>query len=303
MSRIKFIAITVSVFIILDLACNLSSTPVGVTATKPEPTVPIETQVAGIVAATEAAQTALANAVASTLAARATNTPEYTFTPSLTPTPSFTPTPTFTFTPSTPKVSVSSNTFCRTGPGEPYDILGTMNVGESAEVIGRNAAGDTWIIRLPSNPAIICWLWGYYATVTGDTSDLTVYTAPPTPTPIPIPDFTITYLQHIQCEMHGLRYQITNNGSATWESISYSAYDSVTALTVSEVSSNSFRDVNYDCMTANDLQDLEPGEWGIVTFGGFPYNPNGHSITATFKLCSLNGLAGNCVNKSITFTP
>jgi hypothetical protein len=121
--------------------------------------------------------------------------------------------------------------------------------------------------------------------------------------PTPIPDFTITYLQHILCGLHGFRYQITNTGSETWESIAYSAYDSVTAVTVSEISSNTFKDINYDCMTANELQNLEPGEWGIVTFGGFPYNPAGHSITATFKLCSLNTLAGMCLNKTITFTP
>jgi len=82
-------------------------------------------------------------------------------------------------------VTVSVDTNCRLGPGTAYAIVGALAVGQSAEVVGRSASSDNWIIRLPSNLAVTCWLWGQYATVTGDTSTLPVITPPPTPTMTP----------------------------------------------------------------------------------------------------------------------
>lgn len=106
--------------------------------------------------------------------------------PSDTPSPTFTstmtPTLTLTVTPSVPTVSVSADTNCRTGPGKEYDYLGALMVGESAEVVGKNTITGYWIIKNPDRDGV-CWLWDFYATVSGDTSKLQEYTIPPTPTP------------------------------------------------------------------------------------------------------------------------
>jgi hypothetical protein len=101
-----------------------------------------------------------------------------------TPEPSLTPSPTITLTPtqSVPVVSVSRNTNCRTGPGEPYDIIGSLLENEEAEVVGVSSDGGTWIIQNPDR-AGECWLWGYYASVSGPVENLPVYETPPTPTP------------------------------------------------------------------------------------------------------------------------
>jgi hypothetical protein len=79
-------------------------------------------------------------------------------------------------------VSVSTNTNCRTGPGTVFDIVGALVVGEQAEVVGKGEWGNYWIIKNPDG-AGECWLWSNYATVTGPTDGLTVYSPPPTPTP------------------------------------------------------------------------------------------------------------------------
>jgi hypothetical protein len=84
-----------------------------------------------------------------------------------TPPPSLTPSETATFTPSVVTLGVSGNTNCRTGPGMVYDLLDALLVGQTAEVVGRDAAGENWVIKPPSNPARTCWLWGRYATVSG----------------------------------------------------------------------------------------------------------------------------------------
>ncbi len=113
-------------------------------------------------------------------------TPINTETPTLTPPPTFTSTPAFTATPTIPFASVSVNTNCRTGPGKVYDYLGALMVGEKAEVVGKHTASNYWIIKNP-NGIGNCWLWGYYASVDGNTANLQEYAVPATPTPtIPV---------------------------------------------------------------------------------------------------------------------
>jgi hypothetical protein len=193
-------------------------------------------------------------------------------------------------------------TNCRSGPGTPYDILGVLQVGQSAEVIGRNAASDTWIIKLPSNPAITCWLWGYYATVVGNTSGLTVYTPPPTPTPAAT--FTLSYLSTAFCGVYAFRIQIVNVGSVTFSSYQVVTTDNTTATTTTYME-DTFTDYTGCGPFASQLQDLEPGEMGVAGNWGGPlgYDPSGNSITTTYKLCSGDTLSGICAEKTITFTP
>lgn len=104
--------------------------------------------------------------------------------PTETLTPEFTATITLTPTPEVPMVSVSVNTNCRTGPNIQFDLIGALNVGQNAEVVGRYQNGAYWIIKNPGSSGN-CWLWGNYATVTGNTSNLPEFPSPPTPTPYP----------------------------------------------------------------------------------------------------------------------
>ena len=92
-----------------------------------------------------------------------------------------------------PTVTVSTATNCRTGPGQAYPSIFGLPVGQIAEVVGKNTSTNYWIIKIP-NGAGTCWLWGQYATVTGDTSALPTVAIPPTPTPTitPTPKVTVT---------------------------------------------------------------------------------------------------------------
>jgi hypothetical protein len=127
--------------------------------------------------------------IALTLTAQAqlleTPTPLDTATPELTSTPEFTPTPTV------PTVSVSVNTNCRTGPSTQYDLVGGVNVGQTAVVVGKSTSTGYWIIN-NLNGSGTCWLWGQYATVSGNTAGLPEYPIPATPTPSPTPTATST---------------------------------------------------------------------------------------------------------------
>ncbi|MGD8604406.1 MAG: hypothetical protein PVF49_07530 [Anaerolineales bacterium] len=114
------------------------------------------------------------NTLAASAFPQATDTPEA---------PTSTPTITPTATSSIPMVSVSQNTNCRFGPGTVYDLLGALLIGETTEVTARSSVPNYWVVSNPDRPGE-CWLWGQYASVTGDTSSLAVRTPPPTPTPL-----------------------------------------------------------------------------------------------------------------------
>jgi len=157
----KRMLIAPSVLLIAALACNAPATgagsPSNTTDNGPASTI------TALAATIEAQGTAGAN----------TDTP-------LAPTD--TATVTQTPTPSVPMVSVSQTTNCRTGPGTVYDLLGSLVTGQSAQVVGKYSAMNYWIINTPGSSGT-CWLWGQYATVSGNTSGLPEMIPPPTPTP------------------------------------------------------------------------------------------------------------------------
>ena len=277
------------------VACNLvkaspGSEPPGGSTTNPQG------QVGQAVQQTFDAQTQVANAVAATVAAMASKTAEFTLTPSLTPTLMF------TVTLAVPMVSVSEQTNCRSGPGTAYDVLGIMNVGETAQVVGISVSKDNWIIKLPSNPAITCWLWGYYATVVGITSGLTVYTPPPTPTPAA----SFTYLYKSLAIGPGyvcLLFNVVNTGALTWMSYSFTVHDATQGVTGTNAGSNGFTDYGPWCTVSTGFQaDLAHGEAGTASVKiNLPSSPVGDHFDATLTLCTANGLSGTCLPKTINF--
>jgi Bacterial SH3 domain len=91
-----------------------------------------------------------------------------------------TPDVSFASTPIAPMVSVSSPTNCRTGPSTDYDLLYTLNVGQTVNVVGKYSSGNYWIINNP-NGGGNCWLWGQYATIIGNTANLPEMVPPPAP--------------------------------------------------------------------------------------------------------------------------
>jgi hypothetical protein len=129
-----------------------------------------------------------------------TDTPSPTGTPTSTETSTPSPSPTATDTPlipisgvsSPPQVSVSVATNCRTGPSTKYDLIIALQPGQAAQVVGKYTPSNYWIIKTPAGG--ICWLWGQYASITGDTSSLPEFPVPPLPTSrfTSTPQFTTT---------------------------------------------------------------------------------------------------------------
>ena len=93
-------------------------------------------------------------------------------------------------------VTVSIATNCRSGPGQSFASLYGMPVGQVAKVVAKNTTTGYWIIEIPGQNGQTCWLWGQYATVSGDTSTLnnvvTPTSAPRTVTPTKAITSTVT---------------------------------------------------------------------------------------------------------------
>ena len=91
-------------------------------------------------------------------------------------------TPTISQSEVTVVVSVATN--CRKGPGQAYESVYGLPVGVTGKVVGKNTSvPNYWVIEIPNTNGGTCWLWGQYATVTGDTNTLKVVAVPATPTP------------------------------------------------------------------------------------------------------------------------
>ncbi len=284
----KRILLSVSSLLIASLACVLPAT-----TSTPDPNV-INTAIAQTVAA-------MVSKAAPSLAPiiTATDTPIFTFTPTLTPTETVTPSPVFTATPLVPQISVSVATNCRVGPGKIYDRVGALLVGEVAEVSGRDPTGTYWLIRNPESGAEFCWLWGEYATVTGNFAGLPMFTPPPTPTPVP--NFIASYGGKDTCVGWWVDIDLDNTGGVAFESVSLTLRDTVTN-TVQSVYSNNFTDID-GCLDSETKESLSPGGTRTISSPAFAYDPAGHKLRATITLCSNNDNNGTCITQVITFTP
>jgi hypothetical protein len=317
----KIIALLSVFLIVFASACSLSGetgVPNPVNTDLVASLAALQTEVAVMETSTFSAQPSIADTLPATQPALPSATSELPPPASLTPTPtltftaSFTPSQTPSSTASIPLVSVSVQTNCRSGPGAEYDLLGVLPVGQTAQVLGQDPNSGYWIIRLPSNPAIICWLWGQHSTVLGNTAGLPVYAPPPTPTlkvtatptvtSTPQASFVVIYSSTTECSgAYLIKFRITNNGNKTWESNRIIVTDQTTGETQT-IARDEFPLYN-GCDRASYDINLDPGEVGISTSAGLSANPAGDSLTATIRVCSKDGMAGTCQEKTITFTP
>lgn len=252
--------------------------------------------------------------------------PTFTFTPTLIRptarpvTETFTPEPTLTFDSTSATASfsqptlesiiitVSRPTNCRIGPGTAYEIAGTLLVDEEATVLGRDPSNKYWYIPNPDPGIEYCWVWGEYATLTGNTLILPVYTpiATSTSTPTAQPDITFD-IKGLKLDKCGSEFwaevQITNTSQNKlgFNSVKLEAQDTDTGTTRIN-SANGF--VNRDgCGTYSRVDTLEFEKSAIVSGPAFSYNPNGHIIRVYVTVCTEKDLKGSCRTIRVVITP
>ena len=150
--------------------------PQGFFAPPPPPPPPSENLPATITAQAVQLQGLTATALAQPIIVVITNTPEAAL-------PAATIGPALNAVAASPTigavtVSVSQNTNCRTGPSQEFKDIFALGVGQTAEVVGKNILNNYWIIKIPDGSGKTCWLWGRYATVSGDSAMLAEVVTP-----------------------------------------------------------------------------------------------------------------------------
>ena len=110
----------------------------------------------------------------------ATNTSvQSTSIPSTTSPPSSTPPPTLTSTPTVPSASAKDVAVnCRFGPGTAWVALSALNVGQSAQIVGKNADGSWWYIADPFSSGRNCWVSVSVTNASGNLASIPVVEAP-----------------------------------------------------------------------------------------------------------------------------
>jgi len=251
-----------------------------------------------------ASQDQIATAVAATVRALELSAPTLP-PPSETPqpptsTPTSTPTPASTSTPPAPRIRVSENTNCRSGPAASYDFLGALRVGQVAEVAARSTVPDYWYIHNPDRPGEFCWLWGEYATLEGDPGALPAYT--PAPSPTPSIDF-ILYLNSFQpCGSDTqVVFTIQNISGTTFMTGQIHIFNlsNSTDIYGPLLDRHPFAPGSTDCPPGHGNVLLPGAAAYIVAPLGTP--PTGVAARATIKLCTGDYLGGDCLTKTIDF--
>lgn len=303
----KFSPFSCFIFILLfaALACSTSPSPIV-----PTQSVDLSTVIAQTAAV---AQTQTALAVPPT--AVESSTPTITLTATNTATETPTVTSIFSPTPEAAMISVSVATNCRNGPGKVYDYEGALLIGKTVQILARESTGDYWYIHNPeTTDDLYCWIWGKYATITGDVSVLPMYTPPPTPTATPTSDATITptatatkkasdgsfvvsYNNTDTCSPNWWTdYKLRNNGLISFQSMKITIKDMSNSNTF-EKSSNVFTDLG-GCSTSAEKDVLDPGDILIFSGPNFSYDPSGHLLRISLTLCTGNAQKGTCVKQN-----
>jgi hypothetical protein len=298
----KFNSFYAPVFILIFamLACAVpTATPVVVPTTQ---SINVNTAIV------QTAAVALTQTAAVLPPASNTFTPSATFTATHTATETPTLMSLFTPTPEVALITVSVATNCRNGPGKVYDYEGALLIGETTQVLARDPSGEYWYARNPdSSGADYCWIWGKYATLSGNISILPVYTPPPTPTATftPLPTFTGTGPGSFFVSYSGLDtctgewwvdVKITNNGTVTYRSLDVIVKDMQTSVTI-EALADEFTD--HDGCNKTVIRDvLGPGDTHILSGPRFNYNPSGHLLKVTLILCPQEDQKGICAKQN-----
>jgi hypothetical protein len=67
---------------------------------------------------------------------------------------------------------------CRYGPSTAYSVVGGLELGRQAEVVGKNIDVTWWVVKNPNDPSTYCWLSADLVETTGNSEALPVVAAP-----------------------------------------------------------------------------------------------------------------------------
>ena len=85
-----------------------------------------------------------------------------------------------------PTLTADTDVGIHSGPGVQYDLIGYLQSGQTAGVVGQNADKSWWALEVTAAPGGQGWVSAQYVT-TANTEKVPVLAAPPAPAPTPSP--------------------------------------------------------------------------------------------------------------------
>jgi hypothetical protein len=248
----------------------------------------------------EAAMPTQAPPPTSTPAPTSTPLPVVTLAPTDTPTPILTPAAPPIQQSTAPIAHVNQNTNCRSGPANVFGVVYTAMKGEELKVVSKTVLNGFVVVENPKISGQSCWLWTQYVDISGDLSNLSVATQPPSPTSAL--DFSLSFYRIESCSGSAPGFKVVNTGAVTLNSTTMVVKDTNTH-SQQTTTTNQF-DKRDGCDVTKTISALEPGDTGFIYSDSFSSDDlSGHTMTATITVCSHKDLAGTCVTQSIAFTP
>ena len=95
-----------------------------------------------------------------------------------------------TATPSGTYFVTTAGANCRSGPGQAYKVLTTIQAGTYIILVGRNNDNSWWYVQV--NPSLDCWISNTVGYTTGNPGGVPIVAAPPLPTSTLPPAAVIT---------------------------------------------------------------------------------------------------------------
>jgi hypothetical protein len=218
--------------------------------------------------------------------------------------PTFTPTSTLEKPPTptpAPRISVSENTHCRSGPAVEYPSLGVLQVGEVAVVVGRSSDPGYWYVTGGELPKDGCWLWGEFAQVEGEVEPLPVYTPAPSPTPQVGFDVFLKGFENCGSTFYAV-FAVKNVGSVRF----WSGYVEVQDFTSREMLHESkerhpFAATVLPVCPPDHGNELWPGETRYI-HAEIPGDRSGSTAIGMITLCTADYQGGWCMTEYSYFT-
>jgi len=213
-----------------------------------------------------------------------------------TTTPEEFPTPT-----QPPRISVSENSHCRTGPAVEYPSQAVLQVGQVAEVIGQSAEPGYWCVTGPELPPGGCWLWGEFARVEGKVEPLPVFT--PAPSPTPQVGFDVYLKGFESCgSTHYAVFAVKNVGGQRFWSGYIGVEDFATRESLHESKErHPFAATVLPVCPPGHGNELWPGETRYI-HAPIPGGRSGHTAIGSITLCTADYQGGWCMTEYSYFT-
>ena len=208
-----------------------------------------------------------------------------------TSTPEPTPSPSPTAPPAGVKAVAIGNLYCRTGPAPYYPAIDTLVSGDQVTVLARSPEQypDYWQIRTPRDN--VCWVWGRWLNIQGNTDNLTIGEAPPPPPGA----FSIRLLRQDTCfGFRFLVFSVINKGPKPIESMNVSVVDLQTGH-IFDIPAPQ-RDQLYHCGAYVD--PLDPGQEVELWVPLQNVDLSGRTVQVSGKACTEDGLHGECVERT-----